>query len=102
VPDVTSIDLNGSEDFIIIACDGLWDTVTMEEATTTVFNQLRDDKGTMRLRDYLFIYIIVPTHLPLYWIRIPSFKVFTRECSFIPGGEVSYLGIKLLCLHLMG
>ncbi len=45
-PDVTSIEMNGTEDFIIIACDGLWDTVTPEEATNCVFDQLQADKGT--------------------------------------------------------
>ena len=45
-PDVTSIEMNGTEDFIIIACDGLWDTVTPEEATNCVFDQLHADKGT--------------------------------------------------------
>ncbi len=45
-PDVTTIEMNGTEDFMIIACDGLWDTVTPEEATNCVFTQLLADKGT--------------------------------------------------------
>ncbi|TRY71113.1 hypothetical protein TCAL_02396, partial [Tigriopus californicus] len=43
-PDVTTVEMNGSEDFIIIACDGLWDTVTPIQATQCVFQQLREDK----------------------------------------------------------
>ena len=27
-PDITTVQMNGTEDFIIIACDGLWDTLT--------------------------------------------------------------------------
>ena len=29
----------------IVACDGLWDTVTPEEATECVFKTLRQNKG---------------------------------------------------------
>ena len=37
--------MNGTEDFFIVACDGLWDTVTPEDATECVFKQLRQNKG---------------------------------------------------------
>ena len=45
-PDVTTIEMNGSEDFMIIGCDGLWDHVSLEEATDIVFAALKEDKGT--------------------------------------------------------
>jgi len=44
-PDVTTVQMNGTEDFCIVACDGLWDTVTPDEATACVFNQLKKNKG---------------------------------------------------------
>ena len=44
-PDITTVEMNGSEDFIIIACDGLWDTVTPMSATACVYKQLQTDKG---------------------------------------------------------
>ena len=44
-PDVTTVEMNGTEDFVIVACDGLWDTVTPEEAAECVFNTLRKNKG---------------------------------------------------------
>ena len=66
-PDVTTIEMNDTEDFLIgmknimfffsilflifclfspiVACDGLWDTVTPEEATECVFKTLRQNKG---------------------------------------------------------
>ena len=47
-PDVTTVELNGTEDFMIIACDGLWDTVTPEDATKSVFETIREDKGRWR------------------------------------------------------
>jgi len=44
-PDVTTIAMNGSEDFVIVGCDGLWDTVTPEEATDLVFDHLEENKA---------------------------------------------------------
>ena len=41
--DVTTVIKNGSEDFLIIACDGLWDTITPEEATLIVFQHLEEN-----------------------------------------------------------
>ena len=40
-PDITTVEMDGTEDFIIAACDGLWDTVTPDEAIKCVFNQLK-------------------------------------------------------------
>ena len=45
-PDITTILNNGSEDFLIIACDGLWDTITPEEATEIVFQHLEENRNT--------------------------------------------------------
>jgi len=44
-PDVTSIEMNGSEEFIIVGCDGLWETITPEEATEIVFDHLEEKKS---------------------------------------------------------
>ncbi len=44
-PDVTTVEMNGSEDFAVIACDGLWDTVSLEDATRTVFKTIKENKG---------------------------------------------------------
>jgi len=44
-PDVTSIEMNGSEEFVIVGCDGLWDTITPEEATDIVFDHLEENKS---------------------------------------------------------
>ena len=40
-PDITTVEMDGTEDFIIAACDGLWDTVTPDVAIKCVFNQLK-------------------------------------------------------------
>ena len=44
-PDVTTVDMNGTEDFLVIACDGLWDVVSPMAATATVFKQIQSNKG---------------------------------------------------------
>lgn len=49
-PDVTTVELNGTEDFLVIGCDGLWDTVTPQEAADSVYQQLRENKG-MRMQE---------------------------------------------------
>ena len=36
--------MNGSEEFLIVGCDGLWDTITPEEATDIVFDHLEENK----------------------------------------------------------
>jgi len=43
-PDVTTVVMNGSEEFLIVGCDGLWDTITPEEATDIVFDHLEEKK----------------------------------------------------------
>jgi len=43
-PDVTTSVNNGSEEFLILGCDGLWDTITPEEATDLVFQHLEENK----------------------------------------------------------
>jgi len=44
-PDVTTIEMIDREEFIIVACDGLWDTVSPEEATDLVFDHLEENKS---------------------------------------------------------
>ena len=37
--------MNGSYDFIIVGCDGMWDTITPEEANEIVFDHLEEKKA---------------------------------------------------------
>lgn len=45
VPDVREIPLNGGEDFLIIACDGLWDFLSEDDAARTVYDLVRKNPG---------------------------------------------------------
>ncbi|KAJ9582388.1 hypothetical protein L9F63_003241, partial [Diploptera punctata] len=41
-PDVKAVSLDGTEDFLILACDGLWDFVREEDAVEAVYQQLHE------------------------------------------------------------
>ncbi|KAJ8966448.1 hypothetical protein NQ317_003194, partial [Molorchus minor] len=43
IPDIREIHLNGNEDFLILACDGLWDFVSEECAAHTVYNLVAEN-----------------------------------------------------------
>ncbi|KAH7956186.1 hypothetical protein HPB52_006696 [Rhipicephalus sanguineus] len=42
-PDVVSIDLDGTEDFLILGCDGLWDQVDPKNAASKVYHSILED-----------------------------------------------------------
>eukprot|EP00672_Neobodo_designis_P016075 CAMPEP_0174843048 /NCGR_PEP_ID=MMETSP1114-20130205/10279_1 /TAXON_ID=312471 /ORGANISM="Neobodo designis, Strain CCAP 1951/1" /LENGTH=275 /DNA_ID=CAMNT_0016077261 /DNA_START=75 /DNA_END=902 /DNA_ORIENTATION=+ len=44
-PDVTTFNLDPQVEFVIVACDGVWDVVTNEEACNFVRTQLIETKG---------------------------------------------------------
>lgn len=46
-PDIEEITLNGTEDFLILACDGLWDFVSERDASNAVYEQLRQNSGEL-------------------------------------------------------
>lgn len=45
VPDIVEITLKGTEDFLILACDGLWDFISESEAAHCVYKQLSSNSG---------------------------------------------------------
>lgn len=45
IPDVQEIPLTGSEDFLIIACDGLWDFLSEDDAARTVYKMICQNPG---------------------------------------------------------
>lgn len=44
-PDIVWIPLNGSEDFLVLACDGLWDFVDEDDLAVMVYEMLDKNKG---------------------------------------------------------
>lgn len=45
VPDVREIVLDGGEDFLILACDGLWDFLSEDDAARIVYNMVFENPG---------------------------------------------------------
>eukprot|EP01122_Echinamoeba_exundans_P006450 TRINITY_DN1818_c0_g1_i3.p1 TRINITY_DN1818_c0_g1~~TRINITY_DN1818_c0_g1_i3.p1 ORF type:complete len:389 (+),score=105.80 TRINITY_DN1818_c0_g1_i3:822-1988(+) len=53
VPDVFFVDIREDDEFLIIACDGLWDVVTSEQAVKLVLQEGGDPiRSAAKLRDY--------------------------------------------------
>ena len=45
-PDVTTIRLDGTEDFVLLACDGFFDVVDLEESVRLVKTDMAEHPGT--------------------------------------------------------
>ncbi|XP_076344596.1 uncharacterized protein LOC143244218 [Tachypleus tridentatus] len=43
VPDVIAVNLDGTEDFLILGCDGLWDRMTPSDVITSVFFYIKEN-----------------------------------------------------------
>ena len=56
--DIKSLEIKGDEDFLILATDGLWDTINYDEAVTFVYAYLSVNEGTSSYPLILQIYII--------------------------------------------
>ncbi|KAM3963010.1 LOW QUALITY PROTEIN: uncharacterized protein ACR2FA_002772 [Aphomia sociella] len=47
-PDLASVDLDGDEDFVVVACDGLWDFVSEDIVALAVYGQLALDPDDLK------------------------------------------------------
>lgn len=47
-PEVVSFSLDGQEDFMVLACDGLWDVMTTQNLTSIVYTQLSNNAGDLQ------------------------------------------------------
>lgn len=61
VPDIVKIPLTEKEDFLILACDGLWDTVSYAEAAHTVYDAVISNPGRTLLTFCLQTLVIPKT-----------------------------------------
>lgn len=45
--EVIQVDLDGTEEYLVLACDGLWDALTPQELPQVVFNYMSDSGGNV-------------------------------------------------------
>lgn len=45
VPDIQTITITDDDDFLIMACDGVWDYVNEEEVADMVYKMLQNNEG---------------------------------------------------------
>ncbi|XP_023932955.1 protein phosphatase 1F isoform X1 [Lingula anatina] len=45
-PDVSTVQLDGTEDYIILACDGMWDTIPYNDLVNLIYEHFDTNKGT--------------------------------------------------------
>lgn len=57
-PEITVVDLDGDEDFVVVACDGLWDVVSEDAVALSVYNQLMNDPSKCFVIFYSFTHFI--------------------------------------------
>lgn len=58
IPDVRQVALNGGEDFLILACDGLWDFLTEDDAARMVYNMVRQNPGRKEIYKFVVFGLI--------------------------------------------
>lgn len=54
-PDVRVVDFTGSEEFLVIGCDGLWDVVKPQEVIEAVYSQIKENPGKSRFKFIKFL-----------------------------------------------
>lgn len=62
-PDTATVQLDGDEDFVVVACDGLWDFVSEDDVALSVYRQLAADPGKWCLFSLLYDEVVVTGRL---------------------------------------
>lgn len=44
-PEIVTVEMDGDEDFVVVACDGLWDFVSEDDVALAVYRQVAADPG---------------------------------------------------------
>ena len=61
-PDILTLELQGDEDFIIMGCDGIWETKSNEEMVEYIYERLRQKKDQKTIVEELLNDIISPDY----------------------------------------
>ncbi|XP_068219913.1 protein phosphatase 1G [Palaemon carinicauda] len=63
LPDVQSMTLGPKDEFMIVACDGIWNSLSSEEACTFVLERLAENKKLSSICEELFDHCLAPDTL---------------------------------------
>ncbi|CAG9114693.1 unnamed protein product [Plutella xylostella] len=63
-PEIASVDLDGDEDFVVIACDGLWDFVSEDQVAIAVYWQIGADPVLLHERNDVDVRRPEACHVP--------------------------------------
>jgi serine/threonine protein phosphatase PrpC len=61
-PEIKEFDLDGTEDFIVMGCDGIWETKSNEEMVEYVYDKLKQNKSLSDVVSELLNDIISPDY----------------------------------------
>lgn len=65
-PDIALVELDGDEDFVVVACDGLWDFVSEDEVALSIYAQLAADPGQFNVDRQIFEVVFVSFFSAVY------------------------------------
>nr|CAD7446480.1 unnamed protein product [Timema bartmani] len=82
-PDVKTVTLNGSEDFLILGCDGLWDFVSENEVLYAIYQQIRDAPGNSH-KKYIHTTAVLHLILKLRENQFSSYRYIIMPPHFTP------------------
>lgn len=61
-PEIKEFDLDGDEDFIIMGCDGIWETKSNEEMVEYIYERLKKKEKSEEIVQELLHEIISPDY----------------------------------------